>query len=304
MKRVLFLRNFKHRTGGHVTVRDYFVHCMAHPGLDPYVWFTPTSNMAENDLWAEVPADRFVTELRPFDYDMLFIDGTDWDYLPEDLGSLPVINAILHVRHAVQKQRRKRLGRPAYRICNSREVYDAIAPLANGPMVTISNAVDYSLFSPETPKRQDSVLIWGQKVPELASRLQEALVADDVDCELMIESVPRADFARRLSSADVMVALPHETEGFYRPALEGMACRCAVVCSDAVGNRVYARQGETCLQPPFGDFEAHLAAVRALLSDTELRERLRAAGYRKSQEFSLETQRSRFYAFLQEQGLL
>lgn len=298
MKRILFIRNYKHRTGGHVTVRDYFLHCLAHPDIDPYVWFTPTSDMENNDLWAAIPRDRFVPELRPFDYDAIFLDGVDWQFLPEDIGDLPVINAILHVRHAVQKQRKRLLSRFAYRICNSQEVEDAIRPFANGPLVTISNAVDYSLFRPDGPKLENSVLIWGEKSPEIATRLHETLRAGGADSTLMLDSIPRAEFAEKLSTADIFVALPNETEGFYRPGLEGMACGAAVVCSDAVGNRVYAVDGVTCLQPHFGDFEGYLAATRRLIEDRDLRENLREAGLAKSGEFSLDKQRARFYDFM------
>ena len=108
-----------------------------------------------------------------------------------------------------------------------------------------------------------------------------------------------AEFAAILSAADIFVALPNATEGFYRPGLEGMACRSAVVCSDAVGNRCYAIDGLTCLQPAYGDFEGHLEAVRRLLEESELREALRSKGYERSGEFSLEAQRSRYYEFLE-----
>jgi len=300
VKRILFIRNFKHRTGGHVTVRDYFLHCMAHPQIDPYVWFSPESDMANNDLWASIPKDRFLQELHPFEYDALFLDGVDWQFLPDDLVGLPVINAILHVRHAVQKQRKRLLARPALRICNSPEVEEAIRPFANGPLVTISNAVDYGLFRSDAEKTTGSVLIWAQKAPELGQRLHETLLAEGLPSSLMIESIPRAEFAERVARADIFVALPNETEGFYRPALEGMACRCAVVTTDAIGNRQYAIDGETCLMPPYGDFDQTLSAVHRLLGDTELRERLRERGFAKSQEFSLEAQRRKFYAFLDE----
>ena len=77
MKRVLFLRNHKVRRGGHITVRDYFEHSRMHPDLDPYVDFTPDSD-AENDVWAGVSRDRFVTDLRVEDYDIVFVGNRLW----------------------------------------------------------------------------------------------------------------------------------------------------------------------------------------------------------------------------------
>ena len=299
MLRMLFIRDFKHRTGGHVTVRDYFLHSLAHPGLDPYVYFTPSSNMDGNDLWRDLPRSRFVSELRPKDYDLLFIGGDDWELLPPDLGQARVINVILHVRHATQRRRRVHLSRPALRICNSLEVQQAIAPLVTGVSEVIPNAVDFGLFRSDLPKDEGYVLIWGEKNPELANRLFASLAAKGHRADLLLHSVERRAFASQLSQADIALTLPNATEGFYRPALEAMACRCAVVCSDAAGNRAYAVNDETCLQPPYGDFEQHLAAIEALLGDRELRERLRERGFSKSREFTLEAQRRRYYDFLE-----
>jgi hypothetical protein len=47
----------------------------------------------------------------------------------------------------------------------------------------------------------------------------------------------------------VSVFLPHETEGFYIPALEGMALDALVVCPDCVGNRSFCLPGHNCFRP-------------------------------------------------------
>ena len=42
---------------------------------------------------------------------------------------------------------------------------------------------------------------------------------------------------------------PRVHEGFCLPPLEAMATGCAVVCTDAHGNRDFCRDGENCLMP-------------------------------------------------------
>jgi glycosyltransferase involved in cell wall biosynthesis len=93
-----------------------------------------------------------------------------------------------------------------------------------------------------------------------------------------------------------VIALPAPTEGFFRPPLEAMACGCAVVCSDARGNRGHCVDGETCLQPPHGDVDAHVAAARRLIADHDLRERLRENGRARARQFDLAAERRRVHA--------
>ena len=68
-------------------------------------------------------------------------------------------------------------------------------------------------------------------------------------------------------------------EGFCLPPLEAMATGCAVVCTDAHGNRDFCRDGENCLMPEPTP-EAVAAAIRRLLADDDLRARLVAEGKR------------------------
>jgi GT2 family glycosyltransferase len=68
-------------------------------------------------------------------------------------------------------------------------------------------------------------------------------------------------------------------EGFCLPPLEAMATGCAVVCTDAHGNRDFCRDGENCLMPEATP-EAVAAAIRRLLDDDALRTRVVAEGRR------------------------
>jgi GT2 family glycosyltransferase/glycosyltransferase involved in cell wall biosynthesis len=76
-------------------------------------------------------------------------------------------------------------------------------------------------------------------------------------------------------------------EGFALPPLEAMATGCAVVCTDAHGNRDFCRDGENCLMPE-PSIEAVSAALGRLLGDRELRERLGRAGIETAADYAWE----------------
>jgi GT2 family glycosyltransferase/glycosyltransferase involved in cell wall biosynthesis len=93
-------------------------------------------------------------------------------------------------------------------------------------------------------------------------------------------------------------------EGFALPPLEAMAAGTAVVCTDADGNRDYCRDGVNCLITPSTP-AAVTQALRRVLGDPELRERLGAAGIETARSYGLarraESLRS-FFAELAERG--
>jgi len=76
-------------------------------------------------------------------------------------------------------------------------------------------------------------------------------------------------------------------EGFALPPLEAMAAGCAVVTTDAHGNRDFCVDGENCLMPE-PDPGAVSAALGRLLSDPALRERLGRAGIATAADYAWE----------------
>lgn len=301
MRKILFIRKFKKLSGGQIKVREYFEHCLQHPKLAPYVYFTPDSCYAQAPLWRDVPPERIARELVPEAYDALFIAGKDWDLLPDDLQDVPIINLVQHVKHAEEGNARfAYLQRAAYRICVSPEVFAAISPHANGPACVIPNGIALDLFAPKTEKRRNAILLWARKNPALGQRLHEALLARGYGSSLLVDYLPREKFAEALQRAEIFVALTNPTEGFYLPALEGMAGGCAVVCADAVGNRGFCVHEKTCLAPAWGDFQEHLRMIERLAQDDGLKQALRRDGAEQAQKFSLQNERARFYEFLAE----
>jgi len=88
-------------------------------------------------------------------------------------------------------------------------------------------------------------------------------------------------------------------EGFCLPPLEAMATGGAVVCTDAHGNRDFCVDGVNCLMPE-PTVESVSGAVRRLLDDPELRERLGRAGRETAAQYAWERRIDELEAFLED----
>jgi glycosyltransferase involved in cell wall biosynthesis len=237
-------------------------------------------------------------------YDLFFVSGKEWKLLPRGLAEGRVIQLVPSIQQCDPSHQLYRyFKRPAQRICVSDEVARAVKPLVRGEVTVIANGIPLDLFAPGGECDDNSVLIWGRKQPDLARRLRDALVARGRSVDLLLENVPRREFARRLARCAIAVTLPRETEGFFMPALEAMAAGAAVVCPDATGNRGFCADGETCLMPCRDDLAAHVAAVERLLTDGALAAALRARGCQIAQGFSLEREREAFRNFINKRVL-
>ncbi|HLM50448.1 MAG TPA: glycosyltransferase family 4 protein, partial [Solirubrobacteraceae bacterium] len=100
-------------------------------------------------------------------------------------------------------------------------------------------------------------------------------------------AAPSDDEVNRLYNEATVLVSTSAHEGFALPPLEAMAAGCAVVCTDAHGNRDFCVDGENCLMPePTPDAVA--AAIARLLDDRALRERLVAAGRATARRYGWE----------------
>ena len=165
----------------------------------------------------------------------------------------------------------------------------------------ISPGIDLDTFAelPDVHRRSDRILALGRTQPlknlpltlAAAARVSEAeLVLFGSEPEIgrehgvaYVERPSDAEVNRLLNEATVFVQTSHH-EGFCLPPLEAMAAGCPVVCTDAHGNRDYCVDGENCLIPE-ADAEAVAAAIRRVLTDAPLRERLAAGGRRTAAEY-------------------
>jgi phosphatidyl-myo-inositol alpha-mannosyltransferase len=92
----------------------------------------------------------------------------------------------------------------------------------------------------------------------------------------------------RLAGSDVFCAPSLHGESFGVVLIEAMAARTPVVASDIPGYRNVARKGIDALLVPPGDVGALATALRAVLADSALADRLRAGGAARADEFSME----------------
>jgi phosphatidylinositol alpha-mannosyltransferase len=97
------------------------------------------------------------------------------------------------------------------------------------------------------------------------------------------------EVASRLVGADVFCAPSLGGESFGVVLLEAMAARTPIVASDLPGyRRVVRHNGEGLLVPP-GDVDALSEALRSVLTDGVVRNRLADACAERAEEFSMDT---------------
>ena len=288
-KTILFYRDFQGPSGGHLKIRDYYDHIRSSPACEARIFVTPGSRA--DHLWAGDPG--LVADFDPESADLLVLGGKDWQAMPAGIeDKVPVLNVVQGVRHASPDDPRHRfLARKASRVCVGREIAEALKAggTVNGPVHTIPAGLDLSLI-PRAETKSVDVFIAGLKARDLARAVAASLQASGISVDCLTDQVPRPGFLRRMAAARVAITLPVAVEGFFLPALEAMAAGCAVVCPDAIGNRSFCIDGETCLVPP-AEAGALAAAARRLLQDPKLCERLRRGGLAMASRHSIEGER-------------
>jgi glycosyltransferase involved in cell wall biosynthesis len=113
-----------------------------------------------------------------------------------------------------------------------------------------------------------------------------------------VESPSDAQVNELFNQATVFVQTSTH-EGFSLPPLEAMATGCAVVCTDAHGNRDFCVNGENCLMVA-PDRDAVCDALARVLADPELRQRLGRAGEQTAQHYVWERRIDALEQFLTE----
>jgi glycosyltransferase involved in cell wall biosynthesis len=300
---VLFHRKFRRFTGGHLKVWHYFNHVLTAPGFDARVHFDVNSSWDRSNPWLQSP-DRVVKSLDGLNPDALFVAGRDWQRLNQ-LGILergiPILNLIQHVRHGADWSIQSDfLARKAIRLCVSQEVADAVQEAgSHGPIVVIPNGIDVPIVSADdSSARPVDLLIAGLKQPAMATRAATQLARTGRSIEVLTNPLLRDDFLDAMRRARVTLFLPNETEGFYLPALEGMALGTIVVCPDCVGNRSFCIPAVSAFRPAFRFDDLVQDTETALTMGDSAAEALRRGAVATVRNYSLDTERRRFHQVL------
>lgn len=307
---VLFHRDFRVFTGGHLKVWDYFNHVASLSTHEPRISFSAESKWDSTNPW--MGSRGYVVDWEPEKADILFLAGVDWRGVPESQRKRfrkPIINLIQHPRHAApESELRGFLKDRAVRICVSDQVADAIKATGevNGPVFVIPNGIDVSFVPEGKPwnERAIDLLICGLKAPELARDVQAALADQNWMIQCLTEWLPREDYLARVNDAKIALFLPRPVEGFYLPSLEGMAARTIVVCPDCLGNRGFCDDKVNCFRPQY-DADEIVSAVRSALHQSEgERDQMLEKAAVTVRKHSIEKERESFLQILRQIGEL
>lgn len=305
---VLFYRDFRRFTGGHLKVWHYFNHVQHSVHDQALITFSADTVWNDTNPWLPI-RDQALPRWDTEQSDILFLAGMDWSILSEEQRRYPpkpVINLIQHVRHADPNESLYLyLSHRAVRICVSEPVTQALRATKkiNGPLFTIPNGMD----SAELPRQLKSweardidILIVGIKQPTLATSLHNYLKNSGRRVETLVHFIPRPAFLERLGNARIALFLPHATEGFYLPALEGFALETLVICPDCIGNRTFCLSGENCLQPLYTIESLLHTTQQALYMTLQERQTLLNMARQMAWQHSLLEERRSFLEILQQ----
>jgi hypothetical protein len=304
---VLFHRNFQRFQGGHLKVFHYFAHVRSSASHQARVRLSADSVWDETNPWWRSP-EALVGPEEEIAPDVLFLAGMDWRALDQGRrarSQVPIINLVQDFR-AVREDGplREFLAHRAIRVCVSEQVAEALQGRASpeGPVLTVPIAIDLEQLPRARPvqERGTDCVVLAFKDPPLGSAIARRLSGSGYRVRLLDRPLPRAGLLDAMADARVSVHLPASVEGAYMPALESMALGTAVVCPDAVGNRGFCRDGDTCLVPrrrKRAIVRAALGALRA--SPGELEPMLRR-GREESVLRGLPAERVRFLEILEQ----
>ncbi len=301
---ILFHRDYKGFTGGHLKVWEYYQHIQSSDDFSAEIFFTNDSSWVNNP-WIEIK-DQCLEKWEPEKSDILFIAGMDWLALSEQqrrFPPYPVINFIQHVRHADPAHPLfKFLKYPATRICVSQQVADAIQATGrvNGPIFVNPNGIDQALLpDPLAMEFKDiELLILGLKNPELTVKLSEKLSERGIQNTYIVKHLPRNEFLSLINRAQNTVFLPTLTEGFYLPALEAMSLGTFVICPDCIGNRGFCLDNRSCLRPRYALKDIMGSIENVLRMDDAQRALIINRAKKLSLEYSIIRERKNFLQLL------
>lgn len=201
------------------------------------------------------------------------------------------------------------LSRPMSRITINAIVRRAIDPYLNRSAIceTIPLAHNTDYF--RAPLR---TLMQGRKLKvgymtwksDIGDRIAHLLASDArFSFTAVREPLDWPQLRKFYAELDVYLCAPKPQEGFYLPGLEAMAAGAVVLTPDVGGNMIYCRFGENCMDYDFDDAQSGAAALKHLTDAAPQRiTALQRQGHATIEAFSLDQERARFGAFIDQLG--
>jgi glycosyltransferase involved in cell wall biosynthesis len=116
---------------------------------------------------------------------------------------------------------------------------------------------------------------------------------------LLTRQVLQPAFLQLINRAKVTVFLPKKVEGFYLPALEGMALKTIVVCPDCIGNRSFCLPAWNCFRPDYHPLAIRAAAEAAWQLPSAQMNAFLDHGFQTIEKHSLTEERRAFFSILE-----
>lgn len=302
-KTVLFYRDFRGPTGGHLKVWHYFNHVRSSQNYTPRVFFTRKSVWNESNPWWQCDESEIEQEWAPSSADVVFVGGMDWKALPRQMrrsSRIPIINIVQGLSHAVREDPKyKFLRHHAIRVCVNPLIENALlsVPDVNGPVIHVPMGLDLEQL-PQAHRARVDVVIAASKAPRLGVEIAKRLQHTSFTLELLTNALPRDEYLRKIAGSRIAVLLPSRLEGFYLPMLEAMAMKRIAVCPDCVANRAYCIPGRNGYMPEYSAHAIEVAVNSALgMSAKEARAMTHAAA-QTAAAYTLERERDAFLTVL------
>jgi len=159
---------------------------------------------------------------------------------------------------------------------------------ARGPLIVIPDGLDLdSLPVPNGATRDVGMLIVALKQPELGEELGHRLKQPGRCIDVLSERLSWPEFLSRIQEARTTAFLPNKIEGFYLPALEGIALGTLVMCRDFVGNRSFCLPDNNAFRTDYTCEEIVQAAESALALPPDQAQRIRTNAPQTAETHSL-----------------
>ncbi len=196
---------------------------------------------------------------------------------------------------------------PMHRVVVSHWLQDVLMERFQSESTVVLNAVDFRVFFPERTRNNQAApmricmlhhpyewkgvadglkafSIAKQQCPDIQLIMFSAhSQRPETECEFHYR--PSQEHLRSiLNSCDIFLC-PSWYEGFGLPALEAMACQCALITTDTGGSRNYAIHERTALVSKPRDAITLASNLVRMVKDQSLRRSIASRGYEKAREF-------------------